>query len=115
MATSREFCEYVVDCLAHVGDISVRPMMGEYCVYLDGQLVGLLCDNMMLVKPTPTVQRLLPDAERMLPYEGSRTLMTVVDGLENRPLTLELFRGLAAELPPPKPKRKNGGRGKSGG
>ncbi len=30
MATSKEFCDYIVENLQRVGEISVRKMMGEY-------------------------------------------------------------------------------------
>lgn len=83
MATSKEYYDYVMDSLQRVGDISTKKMMGEYCIYYKGKLVGDICDNTLLLKPTESVLRLMPDADRAYPYEGSKTLMAVVDDVEN--------------------------------
>ena len=83
MATSKEFHDYVVDSLQRIGDVTTKKMMGEYCIYYKGKLIGDICDNCLLLKPTESVLRLMPEAERAYPYEGSRTLMAVVDDVEN--------------------------------
>ena len=38
-------------------------MMGGYLVYLNGKLIGDICDNEMFLKRTPTSDRLLADSE----------------------------------------------------
>lgn len=35
-------------------------MMGEYCAYYNGKMVGDICDNTLLLKPTEDAIRLLP-------------------------------------------------------
>ena len=50
MATSKEFHDYVVECLSRAGDVTTKRMMGEYLVYSRGKLIGDLCDNRFLVK-----------------------------------------------------------------
>lgn len=35
-------------------------MMGEYCAYYNGKMVGDICDNTLLLKPTESAIRLLP-------------------------------------------------------
>lgn len=96
MATTKEFCDYVLDCLPQGG--TARRMMGEYCLYYRGTLVGLLCDNTLLVKRTPTSDRLLSQCTLQYPYEGSKTLMYAVEDIENRSMMQELFDGLFFEL-----------------
>jgi len=106
MATTKEFHDNIVDCLRRVGDVSTRKMMGEYCVYYKGKLVGDICDNCLFLKPTESVLRLMPDAERGYPYEGSRTLMVMVDDVENTQLMAEVLEAMVQELPEPKKKKK---------
>lgn len=109
MATSKDFHDYVLEQISRIGNVSSIKMMGEYCIYYRGKVVALLCDNMFLLKPTETVLTLLPDAERVYPYEGSNTLMVVVDDIENVELLAELFRAMYRELPAPEekaPKRR---------
>lgn len=105
MATSRDFHDYVMDRLSQCGEFSSRAMMGEYVVYYRDRVAAMLCDGQLLLKPTPSVLRLLPDAERACPYEGSKSLMVVVDDLENTELFSELFPAMYPELPEPKKKK----------
>ncbi len=67
MATSKEFHDYVMDSLQRIGDVSSKKMMGEYCVYYKGKLIGDICDNTLLLKPVESVLRLMPEAERAYP------------------------------------------------
>ena len=106
MATTQEFHDYVVDCLQRIGDITTRKMMGEYCVYYKGKMIGDLCDNCFLLKPIDSVLRLMPDAERAYPYEGSKTLMVVVDDVENTEFMEAVLHAMYGELPEPKKKIK---------
>lgn len=106
MATSKEFHDYIVENLQKVGEISTRKMMGEYCVYFQGKLIGDICENILFLKPTEAVLRLMPEAERAYPYEGSKTLMAVVDDVENTKLMTEVLQEMYMELPEPKKKSK---------
>lgn len=109
MATSKEFHDYIVENLQKVGEISTRKMMGEYCVYYQGKLIGDICENTLFLKPTEAVLRLMPEAERAYPYDGSRTLMAVVDDVENTKLMTEVLHEMYKELPEPKKKPKGKG------
>lgn len=104
MATSKEFHDYIVENLQKAGEISTRKMMGEYLVYYQKKLVGDICDNCLFLKPTESVLRLLPDAERAYPYEGSKTLMVVAEDVENTKLMTEVLSEMYRELPEPKKK-----------
>ena len=104
MATSKEYHDYVLEQLSKAGEVRTRRMMGEYLVYYRNKLIGDLCDNTLLVKLTPGSGRLLPDAQRQYPYEGSRTLMLAVEDSEDTALMRELLETLWTELPEPKKK-----------
>lgn len=106
MATSKEFHDYVIDSLQRIGDVTTKKMMGEYCIYYKGKLIGDICDNCLLLKPTESVLRLMPEAERAYPYEGSRTLMAVVDDVENIERMREVLDAMVEELPEPKKKMR---------
>lgn len=106
MATSKGFHDHVVECLQRVGEISTRRMMGEYCVYHRGKLIGDICDDQLFLKPTASVLRLMPEAERAYPYEGSKTLMVVVDDLEDTDRMARVLEEMVKELPEPKKRTK---------
>lgn len=100
-----EFIEYVRESFSTVGDIVIKAMMGGYLVYLNGKLIGDICDNELFLKRTPASDRLLADSELRYPYEGSKTLMHVFDRFEDTDLIAELLEGMYAELPEKKPKK----------
>lgn len=99
MATTKEYHDYVVEQLSRAGEITTRRMMGEYLVYYRGKLVGDICDNTLYFKQTPSACRLMPDAEKGYPYEGSQTLMLIVDRFEDAGLMAEVLEGMYGELP----------------
>lgn len=72
MASSKEYLDYILDCLSGLDEITARKMMGEYMIYFRSKLVGGIYDNRFLVKDLPSAQRLMPDAPRELPYEGGK-------------------------------------------
>ena len=100
-----EFNEYVRECFSAAGEIVIKSMMGGYLLYLNGKLIGDICDNELFLKKTPTSDRLLADSELRYPYEGSKTLMHVFDRFEDTDLISELLEGMYAELPEKKPKK----------
>ena len=105
MATSCQFVDYVLEQLSGLEDVRVRPMMGEYLLYVRDRYAAGLCDNRLLVKPVPSARALLPDAVLEAPYEGAQPML-VVDCLEDRAKLEQLFTAIWDELPPPKPKRR---------
>lgn len=52
-----------------------------------------------------SVLRLMPDADRAYPYEGSKSLMVVIDDVENTELMTEVLNGMDGELPEPRKKQ----------
>ena len=100
-----EYNEYVREVFSSAGDIVIKSMMGGYLVYLNGKLIGDICDNELFLKRTQTSDRLLADSELRYPYEGSKTLMHVFDRFEDKELIQELLGGMYTELPAPKKKK----------
>ena len=106
MATTKEFHDYVIDCLSRAGEVTSKKMMGEYCVYYQGKLIGGIYDNRLLLKQTDTSKRLLADCNLEYPYEGSKTLMYAVEEIENIDFIKELIDGMYNELPEHKKRKK---------
>lgn len=98
MATTNEFFEYVSNITEDIGDVTYRRMMGEYLVYFCGVLVGGIYDNRLLVKITPSSERILKNSPKVYPYEGAKQLMAEVDCENDRDKLAELFLCMYAEL-----------------
>ena len=45
MPCSDDYIQYVLEQIGPAGDISVRKMFGEYGIYADGKIFGLICHN----------------------------------------------------------------------
>ncbi len=105
MTSSKEYLEYILEQLSDLEDISHRAMMGEYIIYYRGKIVGGIYDDRFLVKPVPSSTKLMPDADRELPYEGAKEML-LVDNLEDKKFLKELLEAMYDELPSPMKKRK---------
>lgn len=103
MSTTPAQKDQIVACLESLGDITARPMMGEYLVYFNGTYFANICDGHLLVKITPTNASFgLPE---VLPYASAKRNMLRVDSLDD----LDFLQGLITEtlkgIPKPKPKK----------
>ncbi len=105
MATSVEFMEYVINNIKPIGNITYKKMFGEYCVYYKEKVIGLICDDQLLIKKTTSGKALLPLAEEIPPYKGSKPCI-LIENVEDKTLMKELILKTYEELPAPKPKKK---------
>ena len=101
MASSKEYVAFILE---QCEGLSARAMMGEFVLYYGGKVVGGVYDNRLLVKPTPSAKKRMPNAPMELPYEGAKEMLLVED-IENRDFLKELFEAMYEDLPEPK-KRK---------
>lgn len=81
MATSKEFKDYVVDQLSPTGDVSFKPMMGEYLFYYEGVHVGGLYDDRLLIKELVANDGFGLRSEH--PYEGAKRFMRRIEDLSD--------------------------------
>lgn len=107
MACKPEFVQYVIDQCGEAGEIRCRKMFGDYGIYLNGTLFGLLCDDQLFVKITEVGKTLAPALPLAAPYPGAKAYF-LVEELEDRAFLTEFIRRTCAELPPPKPRKKGG-------
>ena len=102
MASSKEYVDFILEqCEA----LTARAMMGEYVLYYGGKVVGGVYDNRLLVKPTPSAKKMMPNAPMELPYEGAKEML-LVENMEDKAFLQSLFAVIAEELPAPKRGRK---------
>ena len=79
--------------------------MGEYILYKDGKIFGGIYDDRLLVKPTKSALKKMPNASRELPYAGAKKEMLLVEDLDNREFLRDLVTAMGAELHEAKKKR----------
>lgn len=102
MASSKEYVNFILE---QCDGLSTRAMMGEYVLYYGGKVIGGVYDNRLLVKPTSSAKRLMPNAPMELPYEGAKEML-LVENMEDKAFLQSLLAAIAEELPAPKRGRK---------
>lgn len=106
MATKKEFVNFVLDQIENAGEITVKYMFGEYGIYSDGKIFGLICDNKLFIKPTEGGRAFIKDVVEAPAYPGAKNSFLIEDKIEDRDWLSQLIRISVKELPEPKPKKK---------
>lgn len=107
MATKASTIEFLTDQLSGVPGVSARKMFGEYCLYVAGKPVALVCDDQLFVKPTPAGATFAESQATMgHPYPGAKPhLLISADHWEDGDWLGTLIQTTARALPTPKPKQ----------
>ena len=105
MACNADFVQYIVDQCSGAGVITVRKMMGDYCIYCNGVLFGLICDNNFYVKVTEAGEAVLEEGELRQPYEGAKDYF-FVSNVDNRDYLEDIVKATLPELLSPKAKSR---------
>ena len=75
----------------------VKKMFGDYGIYCDGIIFGLVCDNLFYLKPTDAVRSLLRSVEMRPPYDDAKDYFFIQD-VDDRDYLSELARVTCKEL-----------------
>jgi TfoX/Sxy family transcriptional regulator of competence genes len=108
MATKQSTIDFILDQLASAHNVRARKMFGEYALYCDEKVVGLVCDDTLFIKITEPgktfIGRYYKEGHA---YPGAKISM-MIDGdlIEEREWLRELVRITADNLPLPKRKVK---------
>lgn len=105
MATDPKTVDYITNQIAGAGAVAAKPMFGEYGLYCDGKMIGIIGNDQLFIKPTSGGRTFAPECEEVPPYPGTKPCLLVdADRWDDRDWLTELARITAAELPTPKPK-----------
>lgn len=100
MATAPETIDELVALLKPLSGVTTKKMFGEYCVYLDDQPVGLVCDDCLYVKVTEPGRAMCKSISESPPYPGAKPhLEYPIDSWGNGRHLCELLRATHAALP----------------
>ncbi len=106
MASDKNFVKFVIDQIENAGEITYIHMFGEYGVYSDGKIFGLICDNKLFIKQTDGGRAYIKNPVEAPPYPGAKNSFLIDDKLENKEWLSKLINITVKELPEPKPKKK---------
>jgi TfoX/Sxy family transcriptional regulator of competence genes len=104
MSTKQETIDFICEQSGLSQRLSARKMFGEFALYLDGKVIGLVCDNILYVKPTEAGRLILGVTQDRPPYKGAKPYFCIGVQIEDRALIQRLFIATAKALPVPKEK-----------
>jgi DNA transformation protein and related proteins len=108
MASSQDMVDHITEQMAGAGHISARKMFGEYGIYCDDKLIGLICNNMLYLKLTTLGKLFAPELKEAPPYKGARPSLVVSDTyLEDSERLVQLVRKTLAAVPRAAPKKSS--------
>lgn len=105
MASNADFVQYIADQCAEAGEITTRKMFGDYGIYCNGKIIGLICDDRFYLKPTEAGKALLTKLELRPPYEGAKDYF-YIEEVDDHEYLSNLVRATCKALPETKPKKK---------
>ena len=106
MASDLSFVEFVVDQLDEDCAVTYKRMFGGVCLYSDGKVFALICDDRLFVKPTEGGRAFIGEVVEAPPYPGAKPSLLIGDQIEDPQWLSELVRITARELPAPKPRKR---------
>lgn len=75
-------------------------MFGEYALYAQGKVVGLICDNTLYVKILPQSIALEKECEKDSPYPGAKSYYVVAEEqLDSLPNLVDVLLSIASSIP----------------
>jgi TfoX/Sxy family transcriptional regulator of competence genes len=106
MASDQKFVDFIVAQIQKAGTITAQKMFGEYGIYSNEKIFGVICDNKLFIKPTKAGRAFIGDPTELSPYEGAKPSFLIEDKIEDSDWLSELVRVTVKELPAPKPKSR---------
>jgi TfoX/Sxy family transcriptional regulator of competence genes len=104
MSTEKSTVEFILEKLGNDNRFQTRAMFGEYALYVDNKVVGLICNDQLYLKILPASLELETTCEKDSPYKGAKDYY-VIEESEYHHLS-ELIIKIAKSLPEPKKKLK---------
>lgn len=110
MATQQRTIDVLLEHVTGTGVVTAKPMFGEYGVYIDGKMIGLVCDDQLFLKPTVSGRAHAEPVMEGSPYPGARPhLLIEAERWDDADWLGDLLRITAAELPAPKTRKPKKG------
>ena len=105
MASNADFVEYIADQCSGAGEIVTKKMFGDYAIYCNGKIFGLICDDCLYLKPTKAARVLLREEVLRPPYKGAKDYFYIAD-VDDRDYLSMLVSETCKELPEAKKRKR---------
>lgn len=95
-----DLIQYIVEQAAKAGEMRARKMFGDYALYCNDKVVGLICDDYLYLKPFNQLKPLLHEEDKHMqpPYDGAKPHYVITD-VDDADYVSLLVRTVAKNLP----------------
>lgn len=104
MPSSQAFVDSIIAEIDYE-DVSAKKMFGEYGLYSQGKMFGMICDNQLFIKATAAGLAFAGNIAKAAPYPGAKPALLIKDEIKNTQWLAKLIELSLPELPLPKPKK----------
>lgn len=101
------YIDYIMEKFASLETVSTKRMFGGNVIHMAGKVLGFVFDDEFLFEPGPTIDRLMPDAEKKELFPGSK-LFVVIDERVSASRLCELAMACYDDFPISKPRKRKG-------
>ncbi|CAN5409622.1 TfoX/Sxy family protein [soil metagenome] len=105
MASEQKFVDFIIDQIGVSEQVTYKKMFGEYGLYFDNKLFGLVCDNKLFIKPTQAGRGYINEVVEASPYPGAKSSFLIEEKLDDREWLRKLVKITVNELQEPKLKK----------
>ena len=105
MASEQKFVDFIADQIGFSENVTNKKMFGEFGLYFDNKLFGLICHNKLFIKPTQSGREYIKDVVEASPYPGAKPSFLIEEKLDDREWLRKLVKITVNELPEPKFKK----------
>jgi TfoX/Sxy family transcriptional regulator of competence genes len=91
MRTPKETAESLLAQIQQVAHARIRPMMGEYVLYVDDKVIGQINHSQLFIKVTPFGEQFARELITESPYAGAKPAFVVPQDRIDDPVWLRNF------------------------
>lgn len=77
MRTPKEKAESLLAHIQQIANARIRPMMGEYVLYVDDKVIGQINHSQLFIKVTPFGEVFAKELTKDAPYDGAKPAFIV--------------------------------------
>lgn len=104
MASTRDFLDFIIDQIDNKNLVKWRKMFGEYAIYYDNKVIGLITDNQFYLKNTKVGREFIAkelgeeNLKLASPFPKAKDWILLDEEIENKELLNELIEIIRSEL-----------------
>ena len=106
MGSTQGFVDYVTEQFDEDCGVTQKKMFGEYGLFSEGKMFGMVCDDRLFFKPTEGGRAYIGEVVEAPPYPGAKPIFLIENQLEDGEWLSELVRITTRELPVPKARKR---------